>query len=185
MSAASFTLPASIRTPRLHLRALRVADAPDQVAAVAASLPELSPWLQWAQRAQTLPEARENLAEAARHFAAGEQYDYGLRTREGEFAGRVSLFALDRRIPAGEIGYWLATAHTGRGFMREAVAALVNTALSAGLRRVEIRCDPRNVRSARIAESLGFVREGVLRGADLDPTDPTRVRDTAVYARIH
>lgn len=182
---ASFTLPVTIPLPCGELRALSVADAPAQVDAVATSLPELSAWLPWAQRPQTLAEATENLTEADRAFAAGEQYDYGIRAAGGEFAGRVSLFRVDRRIPAGEIGYWLATPYTGRGLMREAVAALVNTGLAAGLRRVEIRCDPRNVRSARVAEALGFTREGVLRNSGVDPADPTRLRDTSVYARIH
>ncbi|GAB46994.1 hypothetical protein MOPEL_003_00170 [Mobilicoccus pelagius NBRC 104925] len=69
--------------------------------------------------------------------------------------------------------------------MWEAVAALVDASLAAVLRRVEIRCDPRNVRSAHAAESLGFVREGVLRCSVADPSDPARLRDTAVYARVH
>ena len=48
--------------------------------------------------------------------------------------------------------------------MREAVSLLIEFAARDLLAsRLEIRCDARNARSAGVAESLGFTREGHIR----------------------
>ena len=56
-----------------------------------------------------------------------------------------------------------AVGSRGQGLATEATAALTRIAFEVhGMQRVEIRVDPENVASARVAEKLGFVREGVL-----------------------
>jgi RimJ/RimL family protein N-acetyltransferase len=56
-----------------------------------------------------------------------------------------------------EIGYWLRADATGSGRATEAVrAALAVARALPRLRRVEIRCDARNVRSAALPARLGF-----------------------------
>jgi RimJ/RimL family protein N-acetyltransferase len=55
------------------------------------------------------------------------------------------------------VGYWVHVAHTGRGHVTAAARALVDVAFSVrGARRVVIRCDQANTRSAAVAERLGF-----------------------------
>ena len=49
-------------------------------------------------------------------------------------------------------------------------------------RRVEISCDPRNDRSRRVAERLGFVLEGRLRSIMLDTAG--QPRDQLVFSLI-
>lgn len=49
-----------------------------------------------------------------------------------------------------------------------------------GARRLEIRCDHRHFRSARVAESAGFELEARLRDAELTPDGS--VGDALVYA---
>jgi RimJ/RimL family protein N-acetyltransferase len=49
--------------------------------------------------------------------------------------------------------------------MSEAVETLTDYAFSAlEANKVSLRCDARNIRSAAVAERLGFVREATLRG---------------------
>ncbi|WP_217612437.1 GNAT family N-acetyltransferase, partial [Deinococcus sp. GbtcB9] len=62
-----------------------------------------------------------------------------------ERVGSSGSHALDWRVPKGESGYWIATAHAGQGCAREATQALTDLALTdgaaggLGLRRLEIR----------------------------------------------
>jgi ribosomal-protein-alanine N-acetyltransferase len=64
----------------------------------------------------------------------------------------------NRRI---EIGYILQRTHYGKGFMTEALhAVLTHCIRKLGVHRVEAIIDPENAASIRVVERLGFRREG-------------------------
>jgi RimJ/RimL family protein N-acetyltransferase len=65
----------------------------------------------------------------------------------------------------GELGYGLAPAHWGQGFITEAAAAVVQAAFDTypQLHRVRASADPRNTGSLRVMEKLGMQREAHLR----------------------
>jgi RimJ/RimL family protein N-acetyltransferase len=91
----------------------------------------------------------------------------GLHTRAGE--------------AAREIGYWIHAAQVRRGYATEAAAALTRVAFEIdGVRRVEIRCDPKNLASAGVPRKLGFTLETVLARDTVDVDG--RPRDTMVWA---
>lgn len=185
MSASDRTVPRLISTPRLVLNPVQVDDAEDQVVAVRSSLEELGRWMPWAQQEQTLLEAERNLSTGNARFYADEGYDWVIRAAAtNDFLGRVSLFAIDSAVPKGELGYWLATKMTGRGYMREAVQAVVDAALATGYRRLEIRCDSRNSRSIAVAEASGFTRDALFRHDGVAADDPTSLRDTVIYSIV-
>ena len=78
--------------------------------------------------------------------------------------GSCLLFRFEEGSARAELGYVLGRAHWGRGLMREALEALIDTAFGVmALRRIEAEIDPRNLPSTRLAERLGFTREGLLR----------------------
>jgi RimJ/RimL family protein N-acetyltransferase len=108
----------------------------------------------------------------------------GVFSREdGAFLGGLGLHVRSWEIGFFEIGYWLRASAEGRSYMREAVSLLVRFAARDLLAsRLEIRCDARNKRSAGVAESLGFTREGLLRNNLLTPTG--EMRDTLVFGLI-
>ena len=63
-----------------------------------------------------------------------------------------------------EIGYVLGAPYWRRGYMFEALTALIASAFTTvGLRRLEAMVDSRNVASNALAARCGFVLEGVLR----------------------
>lgn len=176
--------PREVHTERLVLRATSTVDAADQADAVAASLDRLKQWMPWAREPQSREQAAANLAAGAEMFDAGTEFHWTIRSATTEeFLGRVSLFAITWAVPKGEVGYWLSSAHTGSGYMREAVGRVVGMAEEAGFRRIEIRCDRPNVRSARVAESLGFTRDAVLHNDEVSVADPAVLRDTLVFSR--
>ncbi len=87
-------------------------------------------------------------------------------TLEGDDTAIGQLAAHEKRQGRViEIGYSLARPHWGKGYAREAVSRLLDLLLhEEDNRRVFADTDPDNVGSNRLLESLGFVREGVLRG---------------------
>ena len=97
--------------------------------------------------------------------------------------GGSRLLRIDWEVPKFEIGYWLRTRFAGQGYMTEAVGCITDFAFDRlGARRVEIRCDSLNRRSARVAERAGFCLEGELRNAEVGPGGEPR--HTLVYSMI-
>ena len=97
--------------------------------------------------------------------------------------GSSGLHRIDWDVPKFEIGYWCRTRFAGQGYTTEAVRGITAFALDAlGAKRVEIRCDPLNRPSARVAERAGFRLEGELRNDDVG-ADGTP-RNTLVFSMI-
>jgi [ribosomal protein S5]-alanine N-acetyltransferase len=78
--------------------------------------------------------------------------------------GTATLFNLNLENGRAELGYGLGSANWGKGYMVEALTALIDYSFeSLDLRRLEADVDPRNAASLRMVERLGFQREGYLR----------------------
>ena len=78
--------------------------------------------------------------------------------------GTCLLFRFEEGSARAELGYVLGRAHWGRGYMQEALEALIGCVFeSMGLRRLEAEVDTRNRASARLLQRLGFTKEGLLR----------------------
>jgi RimJ/RimL family protein N-acetyltransferase len=111
---------------------------------------------------------------------------YAVVDPEDSLLGSASLLSIDWHRSAGVVAYWLAPESRGKGIGTSAVTMLCQWAFEAlGLARLELRVDVRNEPSQRLAERVGFRREGLLRsseeihGARIDqylysllPTDP-------------
>ena len=149
-------------TPRLALRASAPADALAMLAIF--SDPEVMRY--WSTPPWTgVADAEAFLHRARAQWEAGAAIRWALDERIGDRAvGTVTLFALQAAGERAEVGYALRRASWGRGYMREALTAVLDWAFGTlGLRRVEADVDPRNAASARTLERLGFRREGLLR----------------------
>ena len=82
---------------------------------------------------------------------------------------------MDWSVPKFEIGYWVRTRFVGEGYATEAVGGIGAFAFEhLGARRIEIRCDPHNRRSVRVAQRAGFRLEGELRNAEVGPDGEPR-----------
>lgn len=67
---------------------------------------------------------------------------------------------------SAELGYWAVAEHRGRGILGEAARAVTDWGFrTLGLARISWRAVACNVPSARIARSLGFRYEGMMRQA--------------------
>ncbi len=98
-------------------------------------------------------------------FAREEYFRFAIiLAASGHMIGNCTLFALHRQNRRAEIGYALQRQHWGKGYMHEALGALLTYAFDEhDINRLEADIDPRNAGSAACLERLGFVREGFLR----------------------
>ncbi|UCG24278.1 MAG: GNAT family N-acetyltransferase [Chloroflexota bacterium] len=168
--AATIPGPAyRIRTARLILRCWDPADAPLLKTAVEESLDHLLPWMPWAKDEPTDLKTKIDLLRRFRgDFDLGKNSIYGIfDADESRVLGGTGLHtrAEDEspELPAREIGYWIHKDHINQGLATEVSAALTRVAFEVDkMDRVEIRCDPQNVRSAAIPRKLGFRHEATL-----------------------
>ncbi|QNG61347.1 GNAT family N-acetyltransferase [Bacillus sp. PAMC26568] len=180
-----FDFPTELTTDRLYIRAPRPDDGKAVNEAINESMNELKPWMPFAQKPQTLEDTEANLREACAKFILREDLRLLIFDRKhGHFIGSTGFHRINWNVPKLEIGYWISTKHAGNGYMTEAVEALAKFAAEEfGVKRVEIRCDPENIKSRRIPEKLGFILEGVLRQDDVS-ADGKTLRDTCVFSKI-
>ena len=149
----------ALRTSRLLLEPLDPSHGAELWSAAARSLEELRPWLPWAIDAE---EARivEFATRCVSLWEQGSDHVFTL-VHDGVAAGLVGLHNIDRVAGSASMGYWLDSRLTGRGLMTEAGEAVVELAFAElRLHRLGLLAAPGNVASVRVAEKLGFRREG-------------------------
>jgi ribosomal-protein-alanine N-acetyltransferase len=111
---------------------------------------------------------RERLAVAVEEFHAGRSARFVMQLKDaadGAVVGTCNYTNVVRGpFQACHLGYQIARAHEGRGLMTEALRA-TNAFMFDVLRlhRIMANYRPENLRSARVLERLGFVREGLAR----------------------
>jgi RimJ/RimL family protein N-acetyltransferase len=105
------------------------------------------------------------LARINEGFRARTLFQWGVERKEdSRIIGTTTLFSLDSGNARAEIGYILGSEYWGRGYMQEALTALVQFAFTElKLRRIEADVDPRNAPSVKSLDRLGFKKEGLLR----------------------
>ncbi|MBU1492622.1 MAG: GNAT family N-acetyltransferase [Actinobacteria bacterium] len=158
--------PRDRTTRRLVLHPFRRRDAEPLVAAVHDSIEDLARWLPWAHQGYGRSDAIRFIRDSTAAWTEGRAYDFAIEpaTRPKSHLGNVSVWHTSRREQAGEIGYWIRSTLTGTGIGTEAAARVMQVAFEElELHRVTLRIATGNTASERIAEKLGFVREGLLR----------------------
>lgn len=171
-------------TDRLVLRCWQLTDAPAFKAAIDASLDHLRPWMAWTRlEPETLADKVARLRRMRGQFDLGIDYAYGVFDRDERAV--LGATGLHMRVGehAREIGYWIHAEHIGKGLATEVTAALTRVAFEVdGVQRVEVHCDPDNVRSAAVPRRLGYVHEATLRRRMLRPDGTPR--DTMIWTLL-
>lgn len=177
--------PERITTQRLLIRSPQPGDGAENCAAIQESMAELRPWMPWAQENLTADTQEAIMRRAHADFMARTDLMLLLLLKgSNTIIGSSGLHRIDWRVPKFEIGYWLRTSYTGQGYMTEAVNAIAAFAFETlEARRLEIRCDERNTRSAAVARRCGFALEGILRHNARDHFTG-QLENTLVFAQI-
>src|SRR5215210_2207689 len=174
--------PESFETERLLIRSPLPGDGPEMHAAVNESLGELLPWMDWPKQHKTIEDSEERMRRGRVRFL--ERMDLLLLLflkGTSTLVGGGGLHRMDWSVPRFEIGYWCRARFAGNGYVTEAVRGITAFAFGhLGARRVEIRCDSLNRKSARVAERAGYRLEGELRNAEVGADG--RLRNVLVFS---
>ncbi|ADE86818.1 GNAT family N-acetyltransferase [Rhodobacter capsulatus] len=154
-----------VETERMTLRLPLHSDFRDWASLRAESRDFLTPWEpSWSAEHLGRKAFANRVYWAARAEAAGTALPFFLIERAtGRVLGAITLDNI-RRGPAqaGTLGYWVGARYARQGFMREAIAAVVDHAFGPmDLSRIEAACLPENAASRGVLEKSGFKYEGV------------------------
>ena len=134
--------------------------------AVRASLPELNQWLPWARLEYEHADSNAFIRECIQSWKEDRAWDYSIRWKDDpdRHIGSVSMWTVSKLGKIAEFGYWVRTDEASKGVTTESVGRLLEEAFGPlGYHKVTLRIAVGNDASDRVAEKLGFTREGVLR----------------------
>lgn len=148
-----------ITTERLVLRELRPSDA-ERVFAMRSD-PLVMHYVN-RPLAQSMEDAHALIDRISASVAAGDAVQWAITERgDDTFVGLIGFWRLVKEHYYGELGYTLARDHWGKGYISEAIGAVLDFGFNtAGLHRVEAITRPQNTASVRVLEKNGFVQEG-------------------------
>lgn len=176
---SAFT-PFKLTTQRLTLRFLGVRDIPALFDMY--SDPEVVRY--WSSPPWTeLVQAETSLARTLDGYRTGETLRMGIElTATGQLVGECNLRDFYEQNRRAEIGYALARAYWGKGYLTEALTAFIDYAFKEmKLNRIEADIHPGNLASAKSLDRLGFKQEGLLRERWIVGDE---VSDTAFYGLL-
>lgn len=154
-----------IETERMTLRLPAHSDFRDWAGLRAQSQAFLAPWEPaWADDHLGRRAFTHRVYWAARAELQGTALPlFLIRREDNALLGAITLDNI-RRGPAqsGTLGYWVGEPYARRGYMREAIRAVVHHGFTElDLSRIEAACLPENMASRGVLEKSGFKYEGV------------------------
>lgn len=155
----------TLHTPRLTLRPFRMEDAEANFRNWDSN-PKVAEFMLW-DPSKTVSDSRERIEEFLRDYTPEKGfYVYAItQTGSDEPIGCVMLGWIDSDHHSGELVYMLSPAAQGKGYMTEAVSALLDFAFGKlELNRIQADCFLRNPASARVMQKCGLLYEGIMRG---------------------
>jgi RimJ/RimL family protein N-acetyltransferase len=173
--------PPILETPRLVLRRPRMDDA-EAVHNGYASDPEVCRYLTWKPN-ESLAQTREFMRGHLDVIDSSPNFTWAITQKGSDIL--IGMIELRMNGHKADFGYVLSRAFWGRGFVTEALRAVLDFALTLpALYRVWGVCDVDNIASARVMEKAGLTYEGTLRRNIIHPNISDEPRDVRCYALV-
>jgi RimJ/RimL family protein N-acetyltransferase len=163
--------PEELLGERVVIRRPRGEDAQALWDAVDGSRAHIGRWMPWPRYYTSVENAQDFVRRAEASWDPLGNREMLIFGRDDQrLLGGIGLHPLPRSVRAFEVGYWLRQDAEGHGYVTEAVRLVARLAFGPlQASRVAIRVEPRNQRSRRVAERLGFQIEGIARKAGIGP----------------
>ena len=114
-------------------------------------------------------------------YQSPDSYQWGIVLKEtGELFGNISVVKVIEDLEAVELGYVIGRKYWGKGYMTEAVKAVIAFLFNeVGANRISARHDTNNIASGKVMQKAGMKYEGTLRQCDRNNQG---IVDCAVYS---
>ncbi len=185
MLQLDFTVFPELRTPRLCLRSITLADAPQMLL-----LRSDEAVMRYIDRApaETLADAEALISKmiSSQQDNTGITWVMAFADHPDTLIGSIGYWRMMPEHYRAEVGYMLLPAYWRKGLTKEALLAVIDYGFNQlGLHSIEANINPANDASAAILEATGFVREAYFRenyyynGVFLDSAIYSRLRTAA------
>lgn len=173
--------PAKIPLAKAFLKRRSMSDVYSAYECVDSDRTRLREFLPWVDANKSVDDQVWYVGECLKDWDAGKLFDYGIFNAQDEFIGAIGVHNFSWPNDRCELGYWIHQKHEGQGIISSAVQAIEKILFDLGFNRIEIRCDPKNKKSAAVPLRNGYTFEGILRG---NTFREGVYRDSAIYAKL-
>lgn len=174
------TFPEDLRTESIILRSFCPDDAP--WVATACNRPEMARFVRVLPSPYQAADADAFVRHAREAWDRGSSAPFAIMAADGEPLGAIELHFHPVDLGLAGVGYWLRPEGRRRGAATEALRLVSSWAFDTlHIERLSLITDPTNDASQRVAERVGYQREGLLRA-----WHPTRTgrRDSVMFSLL-
>jgi ribosomal-protein-serine acetyltransferase len=178
--------PFKLNNSRIIIRPPMASDAEPLNRATTQTFDQLHEWMDWAATCPTIEDTKAYLAYSQKCWEEKNPRELPFLIfdiTETTLIGATSYHGINWNIPMFEIGYWVSSEQTGRGYITDAVTLLTRYAFDKlNAKRVEIRSDSENSKSIAIPKRLGFQLEAHFKNHRIRPGSG-KISGTMIFAR--
>ncbi|MEO8399173.1 MAG: GNAT family protein, partial [Ignavibacteriaceae bacterium] len=173
----------TIEGKNVIIRAYKESDIDLLYAAVRESIHELSVWMPWCSSEYSIDESSVWVKSRKKAWDEKEEYSFVVEHQKtGKFLGAVGLNHIDEFYRIANLGYWMRTSETGKGYSTEAALLAAKFGFQKlNLNRIEIVIGVGNNKSQKVAEKIHALKECVARNRIIINDGPV---DAFVYSLI-
>ncbi|MBQ8536132.1 MAG: GNAT family N-acetyltransferase [Clostridia bacterium] len=133
---------------------------------------------------ESIHQTRAYIRYVLRQYKNGEPSSFAIEEKASHrVIGTIGYMWLNQENRSGEVGYSLSRAHWNRGYMTEALKAVIDFGFEVLLlNRIEAQHETANPASGRVMAKAGMQKEGVLRSRIFNKG---KYVDVALYAILH
>ena len=150
----------------IELRKIKVEDSKELFQLIESNRAYLRNFLPWLDVCRTELEELRFIEELTEKFLDSKSLDLSI-LYNGKIAGVCGTHEIDWSNRKTSLGYWIGETFQGHGIVTQSCESLIKYIFDElKLHRIEIYCAVDNLKSQKIAERLGFKKEGVLTDAE-------------------
>src|SRR3990167_2652054 len=150
----------------IELKKIKIEDSKKLFQLIESNRDYLRNFLPWLDVCRTELEEIRFIEELTEKFLASQSLDLSILYK-GQLAGVCGTHEIDWSNRKTSLGYWIGETFQGHGIVTKSCEALIDYLFNElKLHRIEIYCAVDNLKSQKVAERLGFKKEGILKDAE-------------------